>query len=325
MCSVHICFFKQDLDTLYDWSSVWICVSASWVLCLCCWISLMCLLLYFYKNLYLKFCIYVFVFVIEVVWICVCASWAGILIAVECLCRLHQDWLTGKRWSAYIQCRPRRNVYLAVGFLSVWIVFLIVFVFGSQANVGPHTWTPKKCVSVGCIWNCNWRQTLVRIHRPRRNVYLSVGFLSTSKPNTSKVMPGDSFFQSFHQKQKNQTKQKNLEFWKSWWNLSLQFFSIIVAVWYNTSQLWIVAKFLFVFVLQYIQSFHAEWQFNSKHIGAHNVCNELQKCALHYKISNVLYLYLDHAMQYVCRECNEVQLCVALRNLKCLPTGLDSF
>ena len=43
---------------------------------------------------------------------------SGILIAVECLCREDQDWLTGKRWSAYIppkKCVPVGWIFLSVG------------------------------------------------------------------------------------------------------------------------------------------------------------------------------------------------------------------
>ena len=43
--------------------------------------------------------------------------WEEILIAVECLCREDQDWLTGKRWSAYIP--PKKCVPVGWIFLSV--------------------------------------------------------------------------------------------------------------------------------------------------------------------------------------------------------------
>ena len=71
---------------------------------------------------------------VPVVNICVqvSASRARILIAVECLCRLHQDWLTGKRWSAYIEDPSGEKT-------NKWKQSEETFE-STQTNVGPHTY-----------------------------------------------------------------------------------------------------------------------------------------------------------------------------------------
>ena len=100
----------------------------------------------------------------------VSASRARILIAVECLCRLHQDWLTGKRWSAYIE-EPKQRTH-----------------GGEKTN----KWKQSEETSENQRWSA-----YIHTYYKETTKELSRLAFSERKPNTSKVMSDDWFFQSF--------------------------------------------------------------------------------------------------------------------------------
>ena len=100
-------------------------------------------------------CLWVHVYVRGFIYRCVSVPWEEILIAVECLCRVDQDWLSGKRCSVLRIHWDQRNVYLLVNTVK----------YTKYRN------TDKR-----------WFAHI----EPQRNVYLTVGFLRSANPIQAK-------------------------------------------------------------------------------------------------------------------------------------------